>query len=238
MESTPTTQGTPSAEELESHWNRVIGRRGFLMGVGSAGAAALAGGALGTAGAFADSGRLSRGDAAILRFLAAAEILETDLWQQYAGARRRERRQPRLHRRPARTSTRTCRSTSRTTPTTRRSHADIPERLPALEGRGAGEPGRVPHAPEQQGDRRPPGRPADEPAEAERRHELVHALPQHQEPGLRGHVPAGREHHERAGDPAERHGHPAGHVRSRCRRPPPSRGGCRPSPTRPGSTSP
>jgi hypothetical protein len=31
----------------------------------------------------AESGHLSRGDAAILRFLAAAEILETDLWQQY-----------------------------------------------------------------------------------------------------------------------------------------------------------
>ena len=29
------------------------------------------------------SGKLTRGDAAILRFLAAAEILETDLWQQY-----------------------------------------------------------------------------------------------------------------------------------------------------------
>jgi hypothetical protein len=29
------------------------------------------------------NGRLDRGDAAILRFLAAAEILETDLWQQY-----------------------------------------------------------------------------------------------------------------------------------------------------------
>ena len=28
-------------------------------------------------------GRLTRGDAAILRFLAAAEIIETDLWQQY-----------------------------------------------------------------------------------------------------------------------------------------------------------
>ena len=54
------------------------------MGVGAAGAGALAGGALGTAGAFADSGRLSRGDTAILRFLAAAELLETDLWQQYA----------------------------------------------------------------------------------------------------------------------------------------------------------
>jgi hypothetical protein len=35
--------------------------------------------------AFAEekSGRLTKGDAAILRFLAAAEILETDLWQQY-----------------------------------------------------------------------------------------------------------------------------------------------------------
>ena len=28
-------------------------------------------------------GSLSHGDAAILRFLSAAEILETDLWQQY-----------------------------------------------------------------------------------------------------------------------------------------------------------
>jgi hypothetical protein len=31
----------------------------------------------------ATSGRLTRGDAAILRFLAAAEIIESDLWQQY-----------------------------------------------------------------------------------------------------------------------------------------------------------
>jgi hypothetical protein len=86
MASTPTTPDTPpTAEELQSHWGRVVGRRGFLMGVGAAGAGALAGGALGTAGAaFADSGRLSRGDTAILRFLAAAELLETDLWQQYA----------------------------------------------------------------------------------------------------------------------------------------------------------
>jgi hypothetical protein len=30
-----------------------------------------------------DGGKLSKGDAAILRFLAAAEIIETDLWQQY-----------------------------------------------------------------------------------------------------------------------------------------------------------
>jgi hypothetical protein len=29
------------------------------------------------------TGGLTKGDAAILRFLAAAEILDTDLWQQY-----------------------------------------------------------------------------------------------------------------------------------------------------------
>jgi Ferritin-like domain len=87
MESTESTPTTPhAADELQSHWNRVIGRRGFLTGVGALGATALAGGALSTAAtdAFADSGRLSSGDAAILRFLAAAELLETDLWQQYA----------------------------------------------------------------------------------------------------------------------------------------------------------
>src|SRR6266550_8376062 len=30
-----------------------------------------------------DGGKLKKGDAAILRFLAAAEIIETDVWQQY-----------------------------------------------------------------------------------------------------------------------------------------------------------
>src|SRR5882724_11535097 len=30
-----------------------------------------------------DGGKLNKGDAAILRFLAAAEIIETDVWQQY-----------------------------------------------------------------------------------------------------------------------------------------------------------
>src|SRR5690348_5010267 len=42
----------------------------------------LGSGALSAAPAFAKGG-LSHGDAAILRFLSAAEILETDLWQQY-----------------------------------------------------------------------------------------------------------------------------------------------------------
>jgi hypothetical protein len=64
-----------------------FGRRKFLQRLGLGGAASLlpVGGLLaGSNIARADSsGRLSRSDAAILRFLAAAEILETDLWQQY-----------------------------------------------------------------------------------------------------------------------------------------------------------
>ncbi|HEY3727300.1 MAG TPA: ferritin-like domain-containing protein [Solirubrobacteraceae bacterium] len=55
-------------------------RRRFLM---TAGAGALGAGVLATAPEAFGKGSLSRGDAAILRFLSAAEILETDLWQQY-----------------------------------------------------------------------------------------------------------------------------------------------------------
>jgi hypothetical protein len=62
-----------------------VSRRSFLtIGVAVGAAAGLA--PLGrTAAAFAHEtrGELTRGDAAILRFLAAAEIIETDLWQQY-----------------------------------------------------------------------------------------------------------------------------------------------------------
>jgi hypothetical protein len=61
-------------------------RRSFLMtgaalGAGTVGAGLLTNGLP----AFADEehGGISRGDAAILRFLAAAEIIETDAWQQY-----------------------------------------------------------------------------------------------------------------------------------------------------------
>jgi hypothetical protein len=46
------------------------------------GAGVLGAGGISAAPAFA-KGNLSHGDAAILRFLSAAEILETDLWQQY-----------------------------------------------------------------------------------------------------------------------------------------------------------
>ena len=55
-------------------------RRRFIAG---AGLTVLGAGALSAAPAAFGKGDLSTGDAAILRFLAAAEILETDLWQQY-----------------------------------------------------------------------------------------------------------------------------------------------------------
>ena len=64
-------------------------RRSFLRATGLAVGTATISAALLTNGAkakaFADDGegRLTRGDVEILRFLAAAEIIESDLWQQY-----------------------------------------------------------------------------------------------------------------------------------------------------------
>ena len=63
--------------------------KGAAVGAGTLGAGRLLADA---SPAFA-SGGLTKGDAAILRFLAAAEILETDMWQQYnelAGIQDRE----------------------------------------------------------------------------------------------------------------------------------------------------
>jgi hypothetical protein len=70
-------------------FSKKANRRAFLKnGALAAGAAAVGAGLLGDASrAFGEdepSGSLRRGDAAILRFLLAAEILESDLWQQYA----------------------------------------------------------------------------------------------------------------------------------------------------------
>src|SRR5437868_2033 len=68
--------------------NKFTSRRSFL----SKGLAAAGTGAIGTSlfanglPAFAEEGTssgLTKGDVAILRFLAAVEIIETDLWQQY-----------------------------------------------------------------------------------------------------------------------------------------------------------
>jgi len=74
-----------SDDNLNSPLHRVFERRKFLKGAGMAGAAIAAGGLLSLDLKAQDvSGPITKGDAAILRFLAAAEIIETDLWQQYA----------------------------------------------------------------------------------------------------------------------------------------------------------
>src|ERR1700722_9189712 len=69
----------------------LVDRRSFLKGSLLAGGAAVAGAGLLTNGTFASaqastqaSGSLNSGDVAILRFLAAAELIEADLWTQYA----------------------------------------------------------------------------------------------------------------------------------------------------------
>src|SRR5271165_2498442 len=61
-------------------------KKGLSIGTATVGAGLMAGGSSLFAQDFDeddDSGQLTRGDAAILRFLAAAEILESDLWEQY-----------------------------------------------------------------------------------------------------------------------------------------------------------
>ena len=79
----------PTDEVVEHAETRPGGtnRRSFLIAGAAAGAATAATGLLNGAPALASqadkSGKLTKGDADILRFLAAAEILETDLWQQY-----------------------------------------------------------------------------------------------------------------------------------------------------------
>src|SRR5882762_5059569 len=77
-----TTQS--DGEGAESPSGNGVKRRSFLKGLGVAGAALSAGSLLATTAEASQSrGIITVGDVAILRFLAAAELLETDLWQQY-----------------------------------------------------------------------------------------------------------------------------------------------------------
>jgi hypothetical protein len=80
------TLGVPDSTENQNCQSTrpAVGRRSFLKGIGLTGAALSSGSMLMPAlKAEERGGQLASGDAAILRFLAAAEIIETDLWQQY-----------------------------------------------------------------------------------------------------------------------------------------------------------
>jgi hypothetical protein len=75
--------GNPRSEQAI---RPLVGRRSFLKGLGATGALLVPATALLASKAKADDdggGKLSKGDAAILRFLATAEIIESDLWEQY-----------------------------------------------------------------------------------------------------------------------------------------------------------
>jgi hypothetical protein len=76
---------TTSSEKIQPLSKKRLKRRSFLKGLGMTGVALSAGSLLATAGEASESSSsiTTVGDVAILRFLAAAEILETDLWQQY-----------------------------------------------------------------------------------------------------------------------------------------------------------
>lgn len=70
------------ADELSQHWQNVIRRRSFLSGLSVAGAS-LSAGVLMADDRGKDNRKLPKGDVAIIKFLAAAELVESDFWQQY-----------------------------------------------------------------------------------------------------------------------------------------------------------
>jgi hypothetical protein len=80
---------TPSAgKDIQRDRQGLVERRSFLKGFGIAGVALSAGALVTTDGWAAtptqSNKKLSKGDTAILQLLAAAELVEADLWQQYA----------------------------------------------------------------------------------------------------------------------------------------------------------
>jgi hypothetical protein len=85
----PSDRALLSARESSVHGHGALSpdqveRRSFLKALGTAGAALSAGALSGTASNAKENGGISKGDAALLRFAATAEIIESDIWLQYA----------------------------------------------------------------------------------------------------------------------------------------------------------
>src|SRR5258708_18109836 len=64
--------------DLDTRWRNFIRRRSFLAGLSVTGAALSAGGLIAR-----DNDKLPKGDVAIIKFLAAVELVESDIWQRY-----------------------------------------------------------------------------------------------------------------------------------------------------------
>src|ERR1700758_972999 len=85
--SSPETAPSSTGDDVQRHWQGVVKRRSFLKGLGMAGATLSASTLLATesrAQSSSSNNRLSRGDAALLQFALWAELVESDLWTQYA----------------------------------------------------------------------------------------------------------------------------------------------------------
>jgi len=81
----PTVSSETTESPSEPRNKNGVKRRSFLKGMGIAGAALTGGSLLAAASETAQtSGVVTSGDVALLRFAAAAELIEADLWQQYA----------------------------------------------------------------------------------------------------------------------------------------------------------
>ncbi|MGA8437533.1 MAG: hypothetical protein WB762_19140 [Candidatus Sulfotelmatobacter sp.] len=81
----PTASSGTANSPSESPSKNGVKRRSFLKGMGMAGVALTGSSLLAAASETAQTtGIVTSGDVAILRFVAAAELIETDLWQQYA----------------------------------------------------------------------------------------------------------------------------------------------------------
>jgi len=82
---TPKLLGAKSGEKQSEPRRKSVNRRSFLKNTAVAGVGVVGAGMLTAPDALAEENHrhLTRGDAALLRFAAAAEILETDFWVQY-----------------------------------------------------------------------------------------------------------------------------------------------------------
>jgi hypothetical protein len=83
----PETTLPSTEEDVQRRWQGVVKRRSFLKGLGIAGATLSVGALLATEGAAeasSSSTKLSKSDIALLQFATWAEIVESDLWTQYA----------------------------------------------------------------------------------------------------------------------------------------------------------
>src|SRR3984957_17124630 len=86
-ETKPSEANQSSTEDVQRHRQGVVKRRSFLKGLGIAGATLSASailGAKGNAETARSTGKLSKGDVALLQFALWAELVESDLWTQYA----------------------------------------------------------------------------------------------------------------------------------------------------------